>query len=83
MGWEIGIEPTTFWTTIRRSNQLSYSHHFVKIQTRLTCDSRQASSNLVLPLYQTTLFFTRIYLLWPKFHAKIVGEPLCVANCRV
>ena len=83
MGWEIGIEPTTFWTTIRRSNQLSYSHHFVKIQTRLTCDSRQASSNLVLPLYQTTLFFTRIYLLWPKFHTKIVGEPLRVADCRV
>ena len=23
MGWDIGIEPTTFWTTIRRSNQLS------------------------------------------------------------
>ena len=23
VGWDIGIEPTTFWTTIRRSNQLS------------------------------------------------------------
>lgn len=23
MGWDIGIEPTTFWTTIRRSNHLS------------------------------------------------------------
>ncbi len=23
LGWDIGIEPTTFWTTIRRSNQLS------------------------------------------------------------
>ena len=59
MGWEIGIEPTTFWTTIRRSNQLSYSHHFVKLQTGSTCDSRQASSNPIQSLYQTPHLFTR------------------------
>lgn len=23
LGWDIGLEPTTFWTTIRCSNQLS------------------------------------------------------------
>jgi hypothetical protein len=25
-GWMMGLEPTTFGTTIRRSNRLSYNH---------------------------------------------------------
>ena len=27
MGWGKGIEPSTSWTTIKCSNQLSYPHH--------------------------------------------------------
>ena len=33
MGWKKGLEPSTFGTTIRRSNQLSYIHH---VDTRLS-----------------------------------------------
>ena len=31
MGWEMGLEPTTPGTTIRYSNQLSYTHHIIKM----------------------------------------------------
>lgn len=31
MGWRTGFEPATPGTTIRCSNQLSYSHHVLKV----------------------------------------------------
>ena len=31
LGWKMGFEPTTFGTTIRHSNRLSYIHHFDSI----------------------------------------------------
>ena len=31
LGWEMGLEPTTPGTTIRCSNQLSYTHHIYEI----------------------------------------------------
>ena len=30
MGWKTGFEPATSGTTIRRSNLLSYNHHFTE-----------------------------------------------------
>ena len=29
VGWKTGFEPATSGTTIQRSNQLSYNHHFI------------------------------------------------------
>ncbi len=31
VGWEMGLEPTTPGTTIRCSNQLSYTHHISRL----------------------------------------------------
>ena len=31
-GWKMGFEPTTFGTTIRHSNQLSYIHHIIRFR---------------------------------------------------
>ena len=31
-GWKMGFEPTTFGTTIRHSNRLSYIHHLYPLR---------------------------------------------------
>ena len=36
LGWEMGFEPTTLGTTIRYSNQLSYTHHLFRL-TEIGC----------------------------------------------
>jgi hypothetical protein len=36
-GWKMGLEPTTFGTTIRRSNRLNYIHRFgVQIKPKIS-----------------------------------------------
>ena len=41
MGRMSGIEPPTFWTTIRRSNQLSYIRHFYNVKYVTVCSKSQ------------------------------------------
>lgn len=36
-GWMMGLEPTTFGTTNRRSNQLNYNHRFQKCKYKDFC----------------------------------------------
>ena len=45
-GWRVGLEPTTFRTTIWRSNQLNYIHHVSAIGRYHWSSSRFASAKV-------------------------------------
>ena len=49
MGWEMGLEPTTSWTTIKSSNQLSYSHHKIIISQFLEAGYFGKSKKAIVP----------------------------------
>ncbi len=64
-GWKMGLEPTTYGTTIRRSNQLSYIHRFAS-----QADSTKGFARS-LPKSDAKL---RSFFISAKYSAKNFGE---------
>ena len=69
-GWKMGFEPTTFGTTIRHSNRLSYIHHLDSI-SRIGCKYNTLFYNVQIFRQEKIHFaFTEIITTFVIYHAN-------------
>ena len=83
MGWVKGLEPSTLGTTIRCSNQLSYTHHILLFQTEFGTPGGIRTPGLLLRrqlLYPAELL-AHVNSEYPrKKMERVMGiEPTCSA----
>ena len=91
MGWVKGLEPSTLGTTIRCSNQLSYTHH-IQLSTGVMRFRAEKRFGTPEGIRTPDLLLRRQLLYPPELLAHVVGEaatkggadaqPLRGTNCR-